>query len=274
MTTLLTIGDFARATHLSIRTLRKYHEAGLLEPVSVDPDNGYRRYGTEQIASAQIIRRFRSLEMPLAEIRSILSAPDLRTRNGLISAHLQRLENTLAKTQSAVASLRNLLQQPQTSPNIQHRSVATTTAISITDVLDAGNAFAWYQGALGELYATLKAVKLTAAASAGGIFSNDLFLDGRGEATIFVPFNGDVTTVGRVKQTAIPAVELAVITHAGSHDDVDIAYGALAAYVTRHALAVDGPIREYYIVGPQHTPDEGAWLTEIAWPIFQTRSDD
>ncbi|HEY3676732.1 MAG TPA: MerR family transcriptional regulator, partial [Candidatus Tumulicola sp.] len=91
MATLLTIGDFARATHLSVRTLRKYHESGLLEPASVDPGSGYRRYAVEQIANAQIIRRFRSLDMPLADIRSVLSAPDLQTRNDLISAHLQRL---------------------------------------------------------------------------------------------------------------------------------------------------------------------------------------
>ncbi|HEY3676555.1 MAG TPA: MerR family transcriptional regulator [Candidatus Tumulicola sp.] len=274
MATLLTIGDFARATHLSVRTLRKYHESGLLEPASVDPGSGYRHYAVEQIANAQIIRRFRSLDMPLADIRSVLSAPDLQTRNDLISAHLQRLESTLTKTQSAVASLRNLLAPPATSPNIEHRSVNATTAISITDVLDAGNSFAWYQGALGELYAKLKAAHLTAAGSAGGIFSNEVFLEARGEATIFVPFNGEIHPRGRVEQRTIPKVELAIITYAGSHDDVDIAYGALGAYVTEHTLAVDAPIREYYVVGPQHTSDEVAWLTEIAWPIFQTRAHD
>src|ERR1700678_40265 len=120
MASLLTIGDFARATHLSIRTLRKYHESGLLEPASVDPDNGYRQYAVEQIVSAQIIRRFRSLEMPLAEIRSVLSAADVQTRNDLISAHLRRLENTLMQTQNAVVSLRSLL-EPAAAPNIEHR---------------------------------------------------------------------------------------------------------------------------------------------------------
>jgi DNA-binding transcriptional MerR regulator len=274
MTSLLTIGDFSRATHLSIRALRKYHESGLLEPASVDPENGYRRYSVEQLAGAQIIRRFRALDMPLAEIRSVLSAPDVQARNDIISAHQRRLENSLTKTQSAVASLRNLLQPPATSPKIEHRSVSVTTAISITDVLDAGNSFAWYQGALGELYAALKAARLTAAGSAGGIFSDELFSESRGDATIFVPCDGDVKAIGRVKQATIPAVELAVITHTGSHDDVDIAYGTLAAYVTRDALAVDGPIREYYVVGPQHTTEEAAWITEIAWPIFQTSVHD
>jgi DNA-binding transcriptional MerR regulator len=38
----LTIGAFSRLTHLSIKTLRYYHEVGLLEPAVVDPDSGYR----------------------------------------------------------------------------------------------------------------------------------------------------------------------------------------------------------------------------------------
>ena len=42
MAAVLTVGDFSRATHLSVKTLRHYHEVGLLEPSEVDPDIGYR----------------------------------------------------------------------------------------------------------------------------------------------------------------------------------------------------------------------------------------
>lgn len=54
----LTIGEFSRVTHLSVKTLRHYHEVGLLEPVHVDPGTGYRRYTTAQVPTAQVIRRF------------------------------------------------------------------------------------------------------------------------------------------------------------------------------------------------------------------------
>jgi effector-binding domain-containing protein len=77
--------------------------------------------------------------------------------------------------------------------------------------------------------------------------------------------------VGRVAPISLSGAELAVIIHNGSHDDLDRAYGALATYVTEHAVAVDGLIREYYVVGPQDTDDESAWRTEVAWPIFETR---
>ena len=53
------IGDFSRATRLTVKMLRHYHEAGLLEPAHIDPQTGYRRYTTDQVPVAQIIRRFR-----------------------------------------------------------------------------------------------------------------------------------------------------------------------------------------------------------------------
>jgi len=68
----------------------------------------------------------------------------------------------------------------------------------------------------------------------------------------------------------VPAVELATTVHDGPHADIDRAYGALGAYVTRHELAVEGPIREYYLVGQRETADESRWRTEIGWPIFRT----
>ena len=76
--------------------------------------------------------------------------------------------------------------------------------------------------------------------------------------------------MGRVIPLVVPGVELAVIVHRGTHTDVDRAYGSLATYVAEHALGVDGPIREYYVVGSHETPDESEWRTEIGWPIFHT----
>ena len=85
------IGDFARATHLTAKTLRHYHQIGLLEPAEIDPDSGYRRYGSGQIGRALVIARFRALDMGLDDIRRVLEAPDVETRNKVIAAHLQIL---------------------------------------------------------------------------------------------------------------------------------------------------------------------------------------
>ena len=270
MPAALTIGDFSRATHLSIKTLRHYHRIGLLAPTDVDADNGYRRYTTDQIPAAQVIRRFRDLDMPLDQIHAVLAAPDLATRNELISAHLASLEQNLARTQSAVASLRDLLGRPSAAAPITHRRVAATMTAAITAVVTMDELVPWYLGALGELHATLDARGVRPSGPAGGIFAGELWADERGEATLFIPTAAEVQPLGRVEPAVVPGAELAVIVHAGSPADLDRSYGALAAYVSSHALQVDGPIREYYMVGRQDTADESAWRTEVGWPIFST----
>ena len=88
---------------------------------------------------------------------------------------------------------------------------------------------------------------------------------------MFVPCADEVRATGRVSALVVPEVELAVTTHLGPHGgEIDRAYGALGAYVAEHALAVEGPIREYYVVGPHETTDEDRWRTDIGWPIFDT----
>src|SRR3954454_12879880 len=64
----MTIGEFSEITHLSIKTLRRYHETGLLDPAHVDGSSGYRYYTLEQVPAAQVIHRFRELDMPLREV--------------------------------------------------------------------------------------------------------------------------------------------------------------------------------------------------------------
>lgn len=71
---LLSIGEFATVTHLSVKTLRHYHDEGLLEPERIDPHSGYRYYSTAQVPTAQVIRRFRDLDMPSAR-SAACSAP-------------------------------------------------------------------------------------------------------------------------------------------------------------------------------------------------------
>jgi len=122
VTSTLTIGDFSRATHLGVKTLRHYHDVGLLETVD---------------------------------------ATDVETRNRVIANHLARLESNLARTQEAVGSLRDLLGGPQASPAIEHRSVPAMSAAVITDIVDKGEALTWFQGAMGELAATLAAQDIT-----------------------------------------------------------------------------------------------------------------
>jgi DNA-binding transcriptional MerR regulator/effector-binding domain-containing protein len=269
MAARLTVGDFSRATHLSVKTLRHYHQVGLLEPATVNPDTSYRYYSAGQIPTAQVIRRLRDLEMPVADVKAVLAAPDAAARGALIAAHLNRLEAQLAQTRTVVESLRNLLQPPDGPTAIEHRSVPATAAAAIGAVVDRADVLAWWQGALGELLATVRAQGLRATGPSGGVFASELLQQDRGQVTVFIPMSDRVRPIGRVTSLVIPAAELAIISHHGSLADADLSYAKLGSYAITHEISIDGPLREYYLRGAGDTPDEAEWRTEIGWPIFR-----
>jgi len=69
----MSIGEFARRSRLSAKALRLYDELDLLPPARVNEDSGYRFYEPGQLKQARLIAALRQLEVPLAEIKAILS---------------------------------------------------------------------------------------------------------------------------------------------------------------------------------------------------------
>jgi len=281
MATMLTIGDFSRMTHLSVKALRHYHDMGVLEPAAVDPFTGYRSYDTSQVGSAQVIRRLRDLGMPLDSIAAVLAAPDLEARNREIATHLTRMERQLEQTQASVAALRALLTGPAVRPAIELRTIAAVTALAVREVVDAAELNDWGSEAFDALAAALAAAGLTAAGPYGGLFDGDFFELERSEVTAFVPVTSETGLVGagagvgldpggRVRLLEIPAVEAAVAVHEGAFSEIDRTYAALGEVVAERAIGVDGPIREYYVVSSADTDDVGKHRTEVCWPVFRT----
>jgi DNA-binding transcriptional MerR regulator len=264
VTALLSIGEFAQLTHLSVRTLRRYHDAGLLTPVRVDASTGYRYYDAAQITGAQVIHRLRELGLPLADVHKVLATADPAERAGLVATHLKRLEDQLERTKTAVSSLQQLLQPPSAELRVELRREPAVTVAGIEAILELDEGLGWYTGAMAEL----DAVVADADGPPGGLYDNELFTDGRGRALVYLPVAGTPPSVGRVQPTTLPAAELAVATHLGNHDTIDVTYGRLGSWVAGHALAVGGPVRERYVSGPRDTADEQVWRTEIAWPVF------
>lgn len=261
---MLAIGEFSRFTHLSVRTLRRYHDAGLLVPETVDDATGYRYYGPDQIPTAQVIHRLRELDVPLSDVHDILRTPDPETRAALVAEHLQRLESQLDRTRAAVSSLRRLLAPAAAPLEVELRSVPATTVAAVEDDVALDDVIAWYAGAMAEL----DAVVTEQSAPPGGLFDNALFEHGLGHVLVHRPASA-APRIGRVHPVTLPPVELAVATHIGDHDDIEVTYGELGSWVVANALAVAGPVRETYLVGPRDTADPAAWRTEIGWPVFR-----
>lgn len=267
MSVLLTIGEFSRLTHLSVKALRHYDDVGLLQPADVDTSSGYRRYASAQVPIAHVIHRFRDLDMPLEQIRVVLDAPDVEARNQAIIEHLERMQQTLEQTRSTVASLKALLEGKEPTLPVEHRAVAATPAIAITAQVDWDVTEAWLAATLTELHDVLASQPDARAAADAALYSTEFFEAHSGEVVAFVPIRREPKVAGRVQVIEVSAAELAVTMHEGPFSDIDKTYGALGTFVAERVLGTAGPIREHYLVTEADTDDTSQCRTEVCWPI-------
>ena len=98
------IGELARATGLSVRTLHHYDEIGLLVP-SERTQAGYRLYGEQDVRRLYEIRALRDLGIPLGEIPDALDG-DVRDT---IGRHLERVEQELEQARRLQSLLQRIL---------------------------------------------------------------------------------------------------------------------------------------------------------------------
>jgi effector-binding domain-containing protein/DNA-binding transcriptional MerR regulator len=243
---------------------------GLLEPAHIDPCTGSRFYRPDQIGTAQFIRRLRDLEMPVEGVKGVLGATAVRARQALIAAHLRHMEAQLERTAAAATALRALLEEPDGSAVISYRAAAATWALAISGVVVLDELVAWWTAAFGELSVTLAVSGIRPAGCRGALYAQDLFEREQGQVVAFIPVARSVAGAGRAHCVLVPDAELAVTVHHGDHNSVDRTYGALGRHAAEHALHVCAPVREYYLIGPEHTDDAQQQRTEIAWPIQRT----
>jgi len=102
---LLSIGEFARRSRLSVKALRLYDRLGLLTPAVVEPRSRYRRYREGQLLTARLIVLMRRASLPLALAAEILAAPD-QVRADLLTAYWLDAEHRFSVQRDLVSQLR------------------------------------------------------------------------------------------------------------------------------------------------------------------------
>jgi len=102
------IGEFSKITGLTVKTLRFYHEQGVLVPSHVDEQTGYRYYAQCKIETARIVTLLRSLDFPLADIAQILSNYD---DEGDILDYMERQKQAVVEKMKNYRRISNSLDQ-------------------------------------------------------------------------------------------------------------------------------------------------------------------
>lgn len=100
------VGELAKRTGVSVRTLHWYEEIGLMSP-SQRSEAGHRLYAAEDLGRLQQIRSLRQLGFSLDEIRACLSERHFSPQQ-VISLHLGRLDQEIALQQQLRARLESI----------------------------------------------------------------------------------------------------------------------------------------------------------------------
>lgn len=93
----LLIGQMAKLNHTTLATLLHYDKVGILSPVYVNPETGYRYYDVQQCLVFHMIQHHKALNMSLKEIKEILRRNDYDFLEQIYKKKLDEVNQALAE---------------------------------------------------------------------------------------------------------------------------------------------------------------------------------
>ncbi|PSL36300.1 effector-binding domain-containing protein [Planomicrobium soli] len=110
----LTIGEMAKLHNTTIKTLRYYDKIGLLEPIQIDENNGYRYYSTDQFELLNTIQYLKEIGFTLKEIKKHFDHRDiesflesLETQQELTKKKIKELERVNRRFQNRIDDIKS-----------------------------------------------------------------------------------------------------------------------------------------------------------------------
>ncbi|MGI5127961.1 MerR family transcriptional regulator [Pseudonocardia sp. CA-107938] len=266
---LLPIGAFSRASSLSIKALRAYHEAGLLVPARVDPGNGFRTYHSSQLIDAAVIARLRSLDLPLEQVAEVVHARDPQVTARVLAEHQARMRARLEEVARIVDELHDGLDQPAAHTPVHVRAEPHQHTLAVRGQVDEATFAPFLDEAFTRLTAAARALGIEPIGPAAALYPAEIADDGADDVEAYLPIARPVAVrpASGVVISEVPAADVAVLVHAGSYDSLSDTYRRLGSWVANHAEPRPIHVREVYVVRDDQTPDPSRYRTEIHWPI-------
>ncbi len=266
---LLTIGAFAKRSRLSARALRIYDELGLLQPVKVDFQTGYRYYRPDQVERARLIGLMRRLEMPLENIAELLDLDGSVAAKSLAS-YWQEVEAGHRERRQLVRYLEKYLSQKGDKMfEVEARSVPEMRVMSIQRKVLVDSLPEFIQQATHSLIDQIEAGGGSVTGALFVVYHGEVNKDSDGPVEVCVPFAGSVEPIGEAAVREEPAHDelFTRITKAQVEFPMILdAYEAVHKRIAEIGRTPAGSPREVYFVDWDAVgPTDPA--CDIAWPV-------
>ncbi len=246
------IGEFSRITSLSVKTLRFYHECGLLEPSFIDRESGYRFYDESCLERAGLIGELKALDFSLTEIKEILEqCADDSDLTGHVRQKLAEVRQKMARYIETQRKLNDFLlrtrgsAEPGIGPaglQIVRRNLPSPLVASIR-----------FKGRYHEVSLVFKKLfRHCGQLCCGAPFSlyyDQEYREADAEIEACVPVRARVEADG-IRCARLQGGAAVALIHQGPYSSLGPAYKALIDHIHENRLTVHGPSREVYLKGP------------------------
>jgi DNA-binding transcriptional MerR regulator len=267
---LMAIGTFSRASLLSVKALRAYHEAGILVPARIDPATGYRSYHATQLTDAAVIQRLRALDVPLDRVREVVHARDPAVTERVLTEHTAAMQARLEDVTRIVSELQAGVGLPAAHTPVHVRDEPAAHTLAVRGEVTEASFAAFLDGAYAELGAMVDRLGAAPVGPTGALYPPEIADDDAEPVEAFVPVGTPPALPderGRVVVSEVPAARVAVLVHAGGYETIADSYRTLGAWVAHNATPAGLPVREIYVVSFDETDDPARFRTEIHWPL-------
>jgi DNA-binding transcriptional MerR regulator len=251
---LFSIGEFSQITGLTVKTLRFYHDQGLLEPSCIDDQTGYRYYAAAKIETARVIASLRDLEFSLADIGEILAHV---STDGDLLGHLESQKHQLATKAAHYRHLESRLNQiisHERQARVTMNSVSTEVQEKFVDSIlivavrmigrysDCGKGFAQIGRNFGR-YICGPCFMLH--------YDNEYKeTDANFEACSPICSEAAKKTVDGVSIRELPGGKCVSLLYRGPYEELSRSYEKILTYVKAKGYEIAMPTREVYLKGP------------------------
>ncbi|GAA6152179.1 MerR family transcriptional regulator [Pseudoteredinibacter isoporae] len=264
---MYSIGEFSKITQMTVKTLRFYHEKGIIEPSYVNPDSGYRYYSERDLEVAKVVNTLKTLGFYLEEIQGILSEVDSDSELiEILQKKKTDVERKISGLRKLTSSIDLILRKELEDKHMKDN----TTEISITTLDDCLVVSTRWKGPYSDTGKAMPALyKAAGRHSCGPAFN--LYYDGEHKEI------ADVESCLPVKKAVNSDLDCKTLyggqcvslIHIGPYDTLGESYKKLFDYLNEHNLRPSLPTRETYLKGPgmifKGNPDN--YQTEIHIPF-------
>ncbi len=261
------IGDFSKISRLGIKTLRYYHEIGLLLPTRIDKFTSYRYYDEKSLGRVQTIVRLKELGFSLETIKEILET------NKDDQSLIRYMQDQLKEIDSQIDEFKIKREKIEAFIRLESQIPEPVGDVTIKEVPDIFMASILYKGRYDEIDQHMNRLFDVFQSVINGpafcLYHDEHHADELMNIECCIPISRKIPAAG-FKFSTLAGGKMISIMHEGDYSTLWMSYQKIVDYLNKRDFPIRPPTREIYLRGKgmilPGNPDK--YLTEIQFRLI------